>query len=625
MSRILTASQLALHLGVKEIFSDVSLELEDRSSVGIVGPNGSGKTSLLRVLVGDLEPTSGSVSRVDSLRIGYVPQTALAGSERPLKEEVLAAFHNLEATEHELEASVWDLQSATEDERRQAERRYTSLLDRFEALGGYDYHSRMAEVAARLGLSAATLDAPSNQTSGGERTRAALAKALLSEPDLLVLDEPTNYLDFQGLAWLEGFLKRSRHAFIVVSHDRYFLDEVASEIWEIDAGSLQAYPGNYTKYRTLKAERSTRLQKEYERQQEYIAKQEWFISRYHAGQRSREARGRAKKLDRLDRLEAPKAERSVSMPKIAASQTGQTVLRSSEMEIGFVEDDQSVRLLEVPEMEVERGARIAILGSNGAGKTTLLRTFLGFAPPLAGSASFGHNVQVGYYRQGLEDLPEHGNVIDALLRVKNLFQEEARSYLARFLFRGDDVFKPIAGLSGGERSRLALARLIVAEPNVIILDEPTTHLDIPSREALEEVLISYEGTLIFVSHDRRFIALLAGQLWILEGGVLRTFAGPYEEWVRSRQSPASKPQPAKRSRQVAQQTKEQPAASPKPNQEPVIRELEATLKEVEERLGLASEQQDVSTIARLGEEYNDVRERLEQAWRLWLERDTSDE
>jgi ATP-binding cassette subfamily F protein 3 len=246
-------------------------------------------------------------------------------------------------------------------------------------------------------------------------------------------------------------------------------------------------------------------------------------------------------------------------------------------------------------------------------------------PPLSGSASFGHNVRVGYYRQGLEDLPEHGSVIDALLRAKNLYQEEARSYLARFLFRGDDVFKPVAGLSGGERSRLALARLIVTEPNVIVLDEPTTHLDIPSREALEDVLMSYEGTIIFVSHDRRFIALLAEQLWLLENGHLRMFAGSYDEWVLSRQIAASKQQAPKRTRQAVQQAKERTSAPATPDQAPVIQELEAALKEIEEKLTVASEQQDVSAIALLGEEHNDVRERLDQAWQLWLERDSPEE
>lgn len=618
MGRIVTGQNLALWLGGRQIFSSVDLELEDGASVGIVGPNGSGKTSLIKVLVGQLEPTAGAVSVSDNLRIGYVPQSTGAGADHSLREDVLSAFDELRAIEKELEYGARDVELALGKERASADLHYASLLERFEMLGGYDYRNRMAEVTARLGLAPPTLDTPAYLASGGERTRAALAKALLSEPDLLVMDEPTNYLDFDGLAWLEGFLKRYRHAFLVVSHDRYFLDQVTSEIWEVEDERLQRYRGNYSKYKTTKAAQADYQQKEYERQQEYIAKQESFIQRYHAGQRSREARGRAKKLERLTRLDAPKVERSIAIPEVVVGRTGDVVLSSPGMEVGFDNSKEQARLLAVPELQVALGSRIAVLGRNGSGKTTLLRTLLGLVPPLAGSARLGHNVKVGYYRQAQDDLPERSDVLHALLQAKPVLVEEARSYLARFLFRGDDIAKPVAGLSGGERSRLALARLLILEPNVLVLDEPTTHLDIPSREALEQVLLAYSGTMILVSHDRRFVASLAEELWLLEDGNLRIFAGTYGDFVNSRQQPVTTRVQTKQ--RTSQRTTSSPApiaSDARPDHEATIRELEATLQEIENGLEAASRDQDIEEVVRLGQQHREIELRLETAWLEW--------
>ena len=622
--RLLTGSQLKALYGNVEVFSGVDVELDSGARIGIIGPNGGGKTTLLRLLVGELQPNAGNVTRAANLRLGYVPQLPAVPSGGTLEDEVLEAFREVRRVEAALEDSALDIQRAKSHERRGAERRYSSLLHDFEALGGYDYQNRLERVVAGVGLPEKALRMPSSAASGGQRTRAALARALLADPDLLVLDEPTNYLDFRGLAWLEGFLTSSGHTFVVVSHDRYFLDRTVSRIWELEHGRLQSYPANFAGYRALKAERVERQRKEYDRQQEFIAKEEYFIQRYKAGQRSREAKGRERRLARLERVGLPESTHTVSVSTDPASRTGHVVLFTESLEVGFAGEGREVRLLSVPDLKLERGSRTAVIGSNGAGKTTLLRTLLGLHPPLAGSARLGHNVRAGYYRQGTDHLPADSSVIDALLDAKNIAAADARDYLARFLFRGDDVFQQVSTLSGGERSRLSLARLFLTAPNVLALDEPTTHLDIPSREALEAALLSYEGAALFISHDRQLISTLAERLWIVEDETVTQFQGTFDEWARDNlQSPRrhqDKPRPTRgqrRRRRQARVTAPQKPQPPSVDHEKVIGDLEANLAKLESELALASSRQRVEDVARLGEQYARTQMRLEQAWDDW--------
>jgi len=621
----MSASELALLYGEMEIFSGITLEVAERAHVGIVGPNGGGKTSLLRLLVGELTPNGGAVHRPGGLRIGYVPQMASKVTPGTLGDEVMTAFAELRNLEDELASSALEIERADAADQKRAERRYSSLLQRYEALGGSDYRNLMERATTGVGLSSEALETPANAASGGERTRAALATALLTDPDLLVLDEPTNYLDFDGLAWLEAFLGGFSHAFLVVSHDRYFLDRVVSQIWELDKGKLQIFRGDYTKYRAVKIEQSERQQREYERQQEYIEREEAFIRRYRAGQRAREAKGRATRLARLKRIDAPSKEAPLRIDGAGADRTGQIVASTRDLRVGFSNGDEDVQLLSVPDMELERQSRTVIVGANGAGKSTLVQTLLGHIPCLSGNASLGHNVQVGYQRQGHYDLPEDATVLDALLGARNLPIEDARYYLAVFLFTGDDVFAPVSSLSGGERTRLALARLLITEPNFLVLDEPTTHLDIPSREALERVLLSFPGTLLVVSHDRQLISMLARQLWIIEEGSVHPFAGTFDEWVQSKQEktrPA--PRPKKRSRSHnAPRSKTRPKGKRAPgppnpaNPEEVIADMESRLIEIERALASASQRQDVAQIALLGQEYQTTQASLDQALNEW--------
>ena len=620
---LVSTSDLAVHYGADIIFSRVDLDINERARIGIVGPNGGGKTSLLRVLVGQQDASEGRVARNRGIQIGYVPQHPQMEIPGTLREEVLRTFGGVMAVERELEAASRQSNGDSEE----AGRRYAALLDRYEALGGYTYQRDVERMVDGLGLRAETLDSPAALASGGERTRAALAKALLGHPDLLVLDEPTNYLDLKGVTWLERYLTHFAPAVVVVSHDRYFLDEMATQIWEIDHGRMNVFPGNFSKYRVIKGERDLRQTKEYEAQQEFIAKEQAFIDRYRAGQRSREAKGRETRLGRLERIDRPDVDRSISMSSAAASRTGQLVLSTHDLKVGYIEGDEATQLLTVPDLKLSRGSRTAVIGDNGTGKTTFIKTVLGDAPALDGSVVLGQSVKVGYYSQGLDALVDEQTVLESFLEIKNMPFEQARFYLARFLFQGDDVFREVGDCSGGEKSRLALARLLITEPNLLILDEPTTHFDIPSREALEQVLLSYPGTILLVSHDRHLVSLLAESLLVMADGKVTVFAGTFEEWsdaqreteavaasarLEEREKPARRPQAAK-----STGPKHRNPAAPVIDMEQVIVDLEDRLKNIETQLQEATVSQDFKEMTRLGEEHTQTQSELEQRLEEW--------
>jgi len=632
---VIGASQLGLHYAEMEIFGDITLQVNERARIGIVGPNGSGKTSLLRVLLGEQDYDTGTIFRPEQLRIGYVPQTAMQSGSGTLREQITETFRHLIDLEKQMAESALEIQQTQGSERKRAERRYSSLVDRYESEGGYDYHNAIERVVAGVGLSEEILDTLTIDASGGERTRAALATALLGDPDILVLDEPTNYLDFNGLEWLEGFLSTFRNAFIVVSHDRYFLDRVVTEIWEIDRARMKVFPGNYSKYKILRAEENERLSKEYRKQQEHIRREEYFIARYHAGQRHQQARGRAKRLDKINMIDAPAVEETVAIRSSEATRTGEIVLRTTDLEVGFTDSEGGkITLFEVPDTVIHRGTTTAIIGNNGIGKTTLLKTLLSDIPALEGKSSLGHNVKTGYFRQGSDEIPPNLTVMEALLQIKNLPIGEARGFLARFLFRGEEIFEKVSSLSGGERGRLALARLLILEPNVLILDEPTTHLDIQSREALEEMLTDFRGTILFVTHDRHLISLLANNLWIIHDGKIDTFDGTYKEWQENSSQKISTPPPSEsklqdQKIQIPGKGKKQKKQRPKnriksnkhntkPNREEIIDKLEKRVQEIEIELSASTGDADLERIRDLGIEHSALNEELQNALDQWV-------
>jgi len=637
---IAVITDLTKSYGAELIFSGVSFRIEARDRLGLVGPNGAGKSTLLNLLARRLEPDAGSVVYAQGTTVGYLPQIADFHPTRTLHDEMLAALEHVRDWEREmgeLAARMGDPDTLADPDAYAAIlERYADVQARFEHAGGYTIEQRARQVLDGLGFTREQQAAPATQLSGGQQTRAALGRLLLQEPDVLLLDEPTNHLDLAALEWLEDYLGKWDGSVVVVSHDRYFLDRVSTRTLEIDHQRGESYPGNYSKYVQLRAERLERWAKEYEAQQEHIAHTEEFIRRYKAGQRAKEARGRQKQLDRLERIERPPTDDQLKFRLGAKIEPGQITLTTERLVVGYPAAASSPGLrVGVADMLVQRGARIGLIGPNGAGKTTLLRTIVGQLQPLEGRLILGHNVQIGYYAQTHENLNLRATVLDEIRRAAGTLSEEgARSYLGRFLFSGDDVFKLVGSLSGGERSRVALAKLTLQGANFLVLDEPTNHLDLPARQALESILSGYDGTLLFVSHDRYFVDALATTVWTLEDGQITSHAGNYTA-VRTRRAQAEAAEVARQERQARQAKAAARATAARAGQQAdgdvnsgprtvaqLEREIEATerrLAQIERDLEAASAAAEVTRIAELGDAYEDARAQLDALYGEWEE------
>ncbi len=637
---IVVVADLTKFYGAELIFSGVSFRVEAHDRIGLVGPNGAGKTTLLNCLAGRLEPNAGSVNFERGVTSGYLPQIADFHPSRTLYDEMLTVFADAHAWERELNELAARMSDpdliALPDEYNAVLERYADLQARFEHAGGYTIEPRVRQVLDGLGFTREQQAAPATHLSGGQQTRAALGKLLLQEPELLLLDEPTNHLDLAALEWLEGYLTSWHGAVIVVSHDRYFLDRVTTRTIEIAHQRAEEYPGNYTRYVQLHTERLARWEKEYEAQQEYIARTEEFIRRYKAGQRSKEARGRQTLLDRMERIARPPSDSALKFKLGASIESGQMVLTTDKLVVGY---EAGRRLGDMPELsaglrvrvadtEVLRGDRVGLLGPNGGGKTTLLRTIVGQLRPLEGRMTLGHNVQVGYYAQTHENLNPRATLIDEIRHASQLSEEGARTYLGRFLFSGDDVFKPIGALSGGERSRVALAKLTLQGANFLVLDEPTNHLDLPARQVLEAILAEYDGTLIFVSHDRYFVDALATKLWVLADGEITAHAGNYTTYrTRTQQAAFAAQAQITREATAAKRTATSAAAGSRATGAATLRTierieteimaLEARIAEIERDLAEASARADVQRITELGGDYEAEKARLDQLYEEW--------
>ncbi|PWT72453.1 MAG: ABC transporter ATP-binding protein [Chloroflexi bacterium] len=644
---ILVIENVSKSYGAELILDGVSFRVESRDRIGLVGANGSGKTTLLKLLAQQLVPDQGTITYQERLSTGYLPQLADFHPSRTLYQEMLTVFAGVQAWEEELAEIGRELGDASKVEQPEV---YSSLLERYAELqesvehaGGYTIEPDIRRVLDGLGFSREQQEAPASYLSGGQQTRAALGKLLLQEPDLLLLDEPTNHLDLEALEWLEGYLHAWRGSMIVVSHDRYFLDRVTTRTLEVANTRLDEYPGNYSKYVRLRGERLARWAKEYEEQQEYIARTEEFIRRYKAGQRSKEARGRQTLLDRMERTPRPPVDQRLEFKIGARIESGQIVLATDGLVAGIPADPDtgSGIVVAVPDTSIERGERIGLLGANGSGKTTLLRTIVGQRRPRAGALRLGHNVQIGYYAQTHEGLRMRSTLVDEIRQVSHLSEEGARSYLGRFLFTGDDVFKSVGSLSGGERSRVALAKLTLEGANFLVLDEPTNHLDLPARQMLEEILAQYDGTMIFVSHDRYFVDALATKLWILEDGTVSVFDGNYTRYrLRQARLESGAGIPIPETRTAAGKTtgvregsgdRDRIGAAPDSAErdrgrartvgqvEAEISSLEARIGELERLLALASAETNVGRISELALEYQEVNARLESLYEEWQE------
>ncbi len=535
---LLTGSQLAKSYGPDDIFAGVDVAIPHGARVGLVGPNGAGKTTLLRIMAGLEDPSRGGVQRARGLRLGYLPQEAALYSDGSLWEEMLSAFDDLRAREAELAR----LEAAMADPAQSEDvlERYGALQHQFELDGGYSYETRIRQVLDGLNFEAVDYARPVAQLSGGQKTRALLGRLLLESPDLLILDEPTNHLDIHAVEWLEGWLTAWGGAVLIVSHDRYFLDQVVTSIWELAYGRLADYRGNYSAYLRQRGDREARQRLEYDAQRAVIAKEQDFIRRNMAGQNTRQAQGRQRRLERMlagedarvNVVERPREAAQLKLDLSTTLRSGDRVIETHELAVGYADDGKV--LFRAPDLLLWREECAALIGPNGAGKTTFLKTLLGGLAPLAGSVKLGSSLKVGYFAQAHEGLNPERTPLEEIMAAKEMPPNKARDYLAKFLFTGDDVFKKVAVLSGGERGRVALAKLALEGANLLLLDEPTNHLDIPAQEILQAVLADFPGTILLVSHDRYLIDGLATQIWSVEDGALEVFKGSWSEYVTAR-------------------------------------------------------------------------------------------
>jgi ATP-binding cassette, subfamily F, member 3 len=520
--------------GADPVLRNISWQITDSLKAGLVGENGAGKTTLFKLLTGEIPPDSGEVVVKRGVHIGYIEQEMKSEPGATLRSEAMRALAHMEEIERELEALGHELSRTDHevdpDELSEMLERYSHLHERYEREGGYSMEYRLHEVLDGLSFRPEDLDRPLAEFSGGQKTRAALARVILRSPDLLLLDEPTNHLDIHAIEWLENFLADYDGAYIVISHDRYFLDRLAKETLELHLGNLRFYRGNYSAFLE---EREARLElewKAFEQQQDEIERTEAFIRKNIAGVNTKQAQSRRKMLERIERLPRPAGRARVMSLKLPEPErSGRVVLELKNVSKSY----DGTPVLRNVSFLLQRGDKLGVIGPNGAGKTTLLRLILGREGQDSGDLRLGAGVNIGYFEQEQESLRGPHTLLDEIWKVTPLVTEnEIRTFLGAFLFSGDDVLKPLNALSGGERSRLALARIVRTRANLLVLDEPTNHLDIPSRAVFEQALASFEGTVVTVSHDRYFLDRVVSHILEIEDGVGTVHLGNYSDRKR---------------------------------------------------------------------------------------------
>jgi ATP-binding cassette subfamily F protein 3 len=630
--------------GVQDVLRGASLQVNAGEHVGLVGRNGAGKSTIFRLVRGEETADRGDVIRARGVKLGLLDQHVHFKPGSTVHESALAAFGRLQQIEHEMHELEHRMADAGDDLEKVLER-YSDLQQEFEHEGGFEYAARAEAILQGLGFDREMWSLPTENLSGGQQNRLGLACLLLAAPDILLLDEPTNHLDVNAVEWLEEFLQDYPAAYVIVSHDRYFLDRCCSRIIELENGRAASYTGNYSDYLVEREERREAQQRAYDNQRQLIAKTEEFIRRNIAGQKTKQAKSRRKMLEKLERIDAVRPDQSSGDFRLQAiERTGNHVLTVNKLAIGYVDKLLASDISFI----LRRGECLGIIGPNGSGKTTFLKTILNKLDPLGGEVRWGTKVQIGYYAQQLDDLDDRNEIIMELRRVASSTATagELRSFLAKFLFTGDDVYKHVRDLSGGEKGRLALAKLIYSRVNVLVLDEPTNHLDIPSREALEEALSAYEGTIVTISHDRYFLDRVATQILALDGlGGAEHYDGDYTEYhdwklgrreylpplaetednlvtVAAATTPAPEPPPVKKTAPAPKKPgvkvikKKKDARTPEVIESEISR-AEQRLNEISQQMGTPEVARDAERMIALNEEYQQTEASLRSLYDEW--------
>ena len=633
---LLQANNVMRRFGADVLFHDINLQIQEHGRTALVGRNGAGKTTLLKMIAGITNPDEGTISKSKDLTIGYLAQDQGLDSQNSIWAEldlVFAPLHKMEKQIHQLENQLASLDPATKEFQLTTEK-YSQLQSAFKKQGGFEYESRMRGILKGFGFEEADYQTAINSLSGGQKTKLALAKILLQSPDLLILDEPTNHLDMNVLAWLEDYLKSYQGALLVVSHDRYFLDRVVSDIYDLDNHTLRHYTGNYTQFMQHKQEWLTAEWKHYEQQQKKIAKLEDFVNRNIVrASTTKRAQARRKQLEKMDRMDRPETDdRSIHFHFHSDKDSGNEVLDVDRAVVGY--NDQ--KLAGPLSFSVRKPQRVGIIGPNGIGKSTLLKSILDRIPLISGSIKLGANLQIGYYDQEQQQLHSEKSVLNEVWDDhSNVPEKDIRSLLGSFLFVGDDVYKLVHDLSGGEKARLELTKLSFKPINFLILDEPTNHLDIDSREVLENAINEFSGTVLFISHDRYFINQVATDVLDMSATGIKHYEGDYDDYLEAvnkelastagqdEQQVKSTAKPKKSSAQQSyQQSKETQRARRKLQRQ--VDKLEDQMASLEEQSQAIQEQMsqpevatDIGQLADLQKQLNKLNEQSEEVELEW--------
>lgn len=634
----LVVDNIAKAFGIHEIFKNVSFFVDKGEHIGLVGVNGSGKTTLLRCLLQPDYIDSGSIKFEPGISVGYVQQgfTDIHGTIWDFMVASCPEVLELRAKLQKLEA---DSASLKGDALEECLDEYARVTKRYENMDGYQYENRIKRVLIGLGYTEEWWTKDAATLSGGQKTRLMLAAALVRNPDFMILDEPTNHLDIRMTQWLETYLQEFRGGLLVVSHDRAFLDNVAVRVLEMEGGKLQSFKGNYSRYLEQKAIQTQTLEAAYNAQQDYIARTEAYIRRFKAGIKSKMARGRQSQLDRLERMDAPVHNEEFELRLPPAAECAERVLIMEDMSIGYAENVLAKGI----NLTLRRGEKTALLGANGTGKTTLLKTLLGEIAPLKGRAKIGNRVQIGYFSQSYERLDPDQSLLDNFLTEYGFTEEHTRSMLGGMLFHGDDVFKKIGTLSGGQKARLVLLKLVLDGANCLVLDEPTNHLDIMARETVEAALTAFDGTVLVVSHDRYFVNEVADRIWEIEDGELKDYKGNYDFYLEERKKQADAAAEVAAKAEEARLREEQCKNSDAAIVEPVkaksktqqkrysadeavkllpkvelsIREQEAMLKVLEMQMADPANHEDPAQSAAMAAEHDAYEEKIAELMERW--------